>query len=686
MRSPGRSPGRAVDAMRVMEGELFSDIAAGRSAQLSPSNTTRGDRFTNSCKFLACGIAGAVVILLITIVNHQAYQQGSSSVCHTGPCRDYAFMLKEAIDTDQDPCDDFYKYVCGGWEKKRDRSVFQHLIISFVTQLCKTLEAPVPRKGQHSAEKAAQFFQSCVMAATSDTGELDHFRQVWHDIGIDWPKASNSADILRTLIRLPKRLRTDNIFSIYSGASSEFPILYLSSTNVISRMHDTRRTLKRKRRYRRYYETMQALAKSPDTTNQDLLGYSRLNRIEGKIYPTLVAAATWRPGDHSVVLDNLSTLAELTDIDFERWSEVLSSELGIPSSVPVIVVNMKYTHAFFQLMKDVGETELHRFVGWINTQIMAPIINKHFRSLLSLESSMELDEVLHCAKLTESFMGWATYARYAAQEFDADTKQDIQHITDTIINTTAIQLSNKSRLLKGNTTLHSFLQWRLKFMLTYIYRAENQDLLDTIFSNVDDMTDSLAANMLNVVNGTSFINNTVSYKVHTDLVSEASSPHYQTFSIMGRKRILPPYATVLPLYAFRVTSAVKYGSLGRLIARAAIHSLRYHSPAIFEDVNCTVESDGKGSVLESVLAVQIARQSHKASSPSADEVVLLGLPDLTGPQIFFITACYLLCGQPSTVIPAEFMCNEQSKQHPEFSKAFSCSKGRPMYSTKRCHL
>lgn len=38
--------------------------------------------------------------------------------CHTKECKEVADYLKYSMDTTQDPCNDFYEYVCGGWKKK----------------------------------------------------------------------------------------------------------------------------------------------------------------------------------------------------------------------------------------------------------------------------------------------------------------------------------------------------------------------------------------------------------------------------------------------------------------------------------------------------------------------------------------------------------------------------------------
>ena len=40
-----------------------------------------------------------------------------SNVCQTKGCVDVASMVMSSMDDTVNPCTDFYKYACGGWEK-----------------------------------------------------------------------------------------------------------------------------------------------------------------------------------------------------------------------------------------------------------------------------------------------------------------------------------------------------------------------------------------------------------------------------------------------------------------------------------------------------------------------------------------------------------------------------------------
>lgn len=76
-------------------------------------------------------MAVAIILALSVVVGVTNYQNSNSlppaprndsnttddGVCLTASCIDLASFARQAMDESVDPCEDFYKFSCGGWEQ-----------------------------------------------------------------------------------------------------------------------------------------------------------------------------------------------------------------------------------------------------------------------------------------------------------------------------------------------------------------------------------------------------------------------------------------------------------------------------------------------------------------------------------------------------------------------------------------
>lgn len=53
-------------------------------------------------------------------------------LCVTNACAVYSEMLSQSINTEADPCDDLYSYVCDGWTRQERLSVFDTIYKRYV--------------------------------------------------------------------------------------------------------------------------------------------------------------------------------------------------------------------------------------------------------------------------------------------------------------------------------------------------------------------------------------------------------------------------------------------------------------------------------------------------------------------------------------------------------------------------
>ncbi|KAL1474962.1 hypothetical protein MTO96_020402 [Rhipicephalus appendiculatus] len=97
----------------------------------------------------------------------------NATVCTTEQCHYLAQWLRQKLDPNADPCEDFYSYVC---------STFKWAGPDALTELGSSMESMiigaayatrVPATGQSSHQKAAGMFQACVALAESERNETE---------------------------------------------------------------------------------------------------------------------------------------------------------------------------------------------------------------------------------------------------------------------------------------------------------------------------------------------------------------------------------------------------------------------------------------------------------------------------------------------------------------------------------
>lgn len=103
---------------------------------------------------------------------------GNVTICDTEECAKVAKLIKSSIDTNVDPCDDFFAFSCGNWIKTHpipksynDYSTFTRLSMVIESELRDLLEKPSTLDNlpeNQALRKAKLFYKSCM-----DTGLIE---------------------------------------------------------------------------------------------------------------------------------------------------------------------------------------------------------------------------------------------------------------------------------------------------------------------------------------------------------------------------------------------------------------------------------------------------------------------------------------------------------------------------------
>ncbi|XP_064458422.1 neprilysin-1-like [Ornithodoros turicata] len=609
-------------------------------------------------------------------------------VCNTFACQAYGVMITRTLNTSRNPCDDFYHYVCDGWNKMHATSVYENHMNQFVEQLSRELQVPVPANNQTAAQKAARLYQSCRAVATQAVDETENFRRILRDCDIDWPKISSTADALATLVKLYKTLRMDTLLNIGRTHHRGAQALRIFPASIVSNTLRRRGLINSRGKYEEYYANMVNFLKTADTKEDELQPYSTFARVEADILVDLHSA--YRSGRNRPPLTlNLSQLHEITpSIPQIRWNLLLISEQVTEFSpkLPVLVENPQYVRTFSNLLRTNGEETVHLYIGWLAVQVIAPHLTSDVAGVYWGGQSFGLDNNVHlCLHFTEVAMGWAVYSQFNSKAFDQASLDKVRNITADIATSIASKFAYG---VLDNATMNK-IDSDLRRMLELYDRYQTGRALNEVFKNVSDMGSTFSANWLNVAKGL-----TDYYANGTDFVNSFFTNYITTSNVysfdFGGTLLVPPYATMLPTFEPDIVDSVQSGALGTIIGVTvfnAIHKTLFNSSS--KELQCyrNVFSNTHNAdyLADSAISLEIAWNAYRSyAMRSGLRTRIKGLHSLSADKLFFISQCYLLCGPQDALHRAE-MCNEPLRHSNAFSDTFTCLTGSAMNATK-CSL
>ncbi|XP_064469429.1 neprilysin-1-like [Ornithodoros turicata] len=695
---------KASDAERLLvpsrKPDGISAVQLNALFAMSPPSDTTNRQDTSVIRKVPYGVVPIflLLLLLLGVAIYFAVKYGigthdeSYSFCETMSCSVYERALNSAINQRLHPCDNFYNHVCDGWNKGQSKSVYRHHMDYFMDVLSDTLMADVPLWGQSPGDKAACFFQSCRKASQQGPGNLEGFRQILDESQIEWPKLSKQPDALRSLVLLFKILRVRNIVNI--GKRGPEVVLFGGEDMVSNHQH--RVDLIRSRKmgsYEWYYKQTQSALKAR-YREDEFVPYSKFAETEDSILSSL---QNYTRHNYTDLPKNLRDLALLTEgISYERWSELVQSEYQLPADAPVDLSgeNIDYIRAFSKLLSTVGEQYLHYEIGWVMVQTCAPFVNRELLDIYygDYDPMHPATEAGHenrkrCLLITEVFMGWAIYRKFFKGYVPDGSVADIRNITDDI----GHAAFDKTRI-PGNPNSYSAFGKELRTIMKYEDSYGDSDLLNITFSNISDMGPSFFSNWRVIVEDLDGYSNRSLWQMASSyFIGRAigGKEGYTLYDGADSTFQLPPYAMTLPLYTSDIIESVKYAALGSLIGSAALAILRYNTSRNASEACMkkpfTNDEDANKAVLDAAASVRVAWDAYRGSTRSRHDVRLHGAPGFSSDQIFFVSTCYILCGQPVDTYP-DVRCNEALKNHPDFSGIFSCDWNAAMNPREKCTL
>ncbi|KAH7970779.1 hypothetical protein HPB49_015515 [Dermacentor silvarum] len=610
-------------------------------------------------------------------------------------CMLYTKLFKETMDWSVDPCQDFYRFVCGRLKNKS--SVRRHINNHFVETVAHIARRQdVPAEGQTAAQRAARLFKTCNDIVTQDTDYVPRIRGYLRDANLHWPQHPDtrdieSVDVFRSILEINEKwgwpclldFRTDYI------SETRFERSFKSFINVQVVFRPTGGIDESQSQvftlgfgspaHRSYFQTLYAHYGGgvvDGVTFEEMLNY------EYEIMQPLLRAY-YTPPRRYMFERNHSDTSGIR----ERWTSVIEEfyDLSGNERIEISTTHEEYFKVLVELITT-KEPIVELVLGWMAVQYTSRFANRQL--IANYHNTLAGAEDFHrrmCFSSTGFLMGTALFLPFLERVYTEPVRTDVRRIASEVRRTVYQKLE------------HGTYPWdELDVVFKYMEIARVDDI-EARFSKYLDMETSFVKNLRDAIKA----------KRQTDTEDIGGMPPpwlrandlYHSYTRHDRfDYALKPSILVPPMYHLTAPQPVRLGTFAVEVAKATIESymgLRFQGHRTdaldnlqfcFFDIKTKERQEEQSpewirlveaNMLDSA-ALDIALSVLKLV-PSFDEDRLHDVP-LTGHQLFYVAHCYTQCGEEN----GTSLCNEPLRHKEDFANTFSCPPHSHMRSEDKC--
>ncbi|XP_064457314.1 endothelin-converting enzyme 2-like [Ornithodoros turicata] len=660
-----------------------------------------------SCLLLASvfSVLLAGSLLFYKLLSSEASDTSDSQYCRTEDCKLIGWMYSKYIGRGDNPCNNFYQYVCQGFEV----SVLGAMATNLSRNIYEAfIELKTPRKNQTAPQKAASFYQQCLVAARvakKENGNL--LATFFRDLKLSF-EVLQTTDPIDTLVLLGMRYDLHIFFSFALKKLTLIADDYLFLVKESALFEAWR---KRRASYLRvqgrYSEYVQNVLDGIDITEKTELDNvtSRIRSVEDEV----IKVRSQNDGKHNYITVRLSSF--LTDPALlPRWDAALEKHTTyvLPSNYSVSSEEQMYT--FLNNIFAIDTSRLSTYITW-----------EAARQLSVLSGMVADPDVVfnsnYCYAMTLRLFKHAVVSPYLISVIDHPKLDAVSNIITDIWDSASQRMAESSWL--DNSTKTALLRklHRLKFVVGYPTGMSTALGLELLYSDYPDMTGPYLSALLKASHAYS---RSLLKHIHAfpdDLV--AADFNYDSvgaYYIRGNYVYIQAGLLLPPAYVHGAPPEINYGGLGHAIAHEMMRAFDDSSRKVDEygnEIAWSAESDkafkdkmeclNSSSIIATprrqrvlrddyepdALAVKSLYEAYRMASDDSS-LRIEGLERYTSDQLFFISSCYFYClGRAERRIsrPARpHRCNVPLANSAQFATAFNCAPGTPMNPTTKCEI
>ncbi|CAN8001596.1 unnamed protein product [Ixodes pacificus] len=640
--------------------------------------------------------------------------------CLTPACEKLTRDIRTSMYRRSPPCQDFYKFTCGGWEKSHPgfHDQMEYAYGSVVAEITKNLKkVMVPQANQSAVDKAAAVFQSCVHMINRESSNRDALLRFIGSIGIIWPSGGtlDSLKALDVLVHLSLSVDIHILVTVglYEAHTGTYSLRISVPQKVVHEyLNDDRMSQER---------IKEVLTLMFGDSNFDAM-LKVITIFEKKISNTLHSVTAVRRFTDTIHILNIGTYTP--NQPSSEWISAINKQLSIKKAISkrtrVRVDDIAYLEAISELIVELeDQTLLSWFVGWRVVKELA--LEASFQEGVALAGTDYVFNEQRCFATVRDSVHFAlttptilSASEESTRSFIANTAVAVRRsYMDKIRQNHWMDFPTKSRALQKARFM--------KLLDGYPAFAGSPKQLNNFYSYIPDITGDYMSNILTLRKARM---NFLKAYLHTR--TSESDLHKWNFPFVSQDSlkfhndlnqiVVPVAAATEPLYLKHFPTSWRYGGLGTAIAEEMSHAFdvigkNYDESGSPSDwwSNTTLYNSNQRShcylkdfalwwrggkalttvdqyraLLASIEAVRHGYHAYILYS-AKNRKKLRTIPFLDSEQIFFLGYCYRWCSrhEPRNVMNPH-MCNFALAYTKEFTDTFNCQKGDPMYFRRKC--
>ncbi|KAH8415360.1 hypothetical protein KR222_005098, partial [Zaprionus bogoriensis] len=372
---------------------------------------------------------------------------GQDNICITQECVRTAASLLSAMDLTADPCEDFFQFACGTWNKvhpipEDHSSISTFEVLSDQQQLVlrSVLEEPIDERDNAATIKAKTFFKSCMDIPQIRKIGSGRLRQVlellggWPVIEPNWqPTDEMSVERLMGLLRL--NYSESVMIELYVGAddkNSSVNILQMDQLQYAlpSRDYYLKASSANDRQAYHKYMTQISLLLGADAATA-AAELQEVVRFETQLVNVSLAEADRH--DTSVVYRKIS-LPQLQQLVPQlNWTAYLQTALGpdirLEPDEPLVTYGLEYLTEMGRILEETDRRVVHNYMLWrLVMSLITHMTDEYQRERVEFRKILmgiqtERTRWSQCVEWTNKKLGVAVGALFIRDNFNQDSKE-----------------------------------------------------------------------------------------------------------------------------------------------------------------------------------------------------------------------------------------------------------------------